>query len=341
MIKCKSLIYNNIPKIVVSFFIAATGVVPATKAVNAENLVGAGACAECHVSESEAWQKTHHFNTFSELHRRPKAKEIKEKLGLKRIKSESDCMQCHYTVQKVNDKMKAVSGISCESCHGAAKDWIDVHNDFGGPGVTRETETMEHKEQRLAATAAAGMIRPGEIYKLASNCFQCHTVPNEHLVNTGGHRAGSAFELVSWLQGEVRHNFIGSDEKKENREATPERKRVLYVVGRILDLEYSFRGVAKATEKAAYAVKMAKRAKRAIIRVDKINQLKPLPELQSIVTLAKAQKLKLNNETELVKAADEIAGHARAFTQNYTGDELAEIDSLIPGPDKYQGSSAH
>ena len=32
-------------------------------------------------------------------------------------------------------------------------------------------------------------------------------VPEERLVNVGGHTAGSAFELVSWSQGEVRHNL--------------------------------------------------------------------------------------------------------------------------------------
>ncbi len=305
--------------------------------LNSDKVVGANACGECHVSELDAWKNTHHFKTFTELHRRPKAKEIQKKLGLKRIKSESDCMSCHYTTQSLENKLKAISGISCESCHGAAKDWIDIHNNFGGPGVTRESETADHKKTRLAKIAAAGMIRPDEIYKLASNCFQCHTVPNENLVNVGGHKAGSNFELVSWLQGEVRHNFTFSEDK-DNREASPERKRILYVTGRILDLEHAFRGVAKATQKASYAVSMAKRAKRAIIRLEKINELKPTKEITEILVIAKAQKLKLNNENLLTAAANKIALKAESFLKLHNGDQLALLDPLIPTPEKYKGT---
>ncbi len=50
------------------------------------------------------------------------------------------------------------------------------------------------------------MIRLHAIYDLAKTCYGCHVVPQEDLVNKGGHRAGSAFELVSWSQGEVLHN---------------------------------------------------------------------------------------------------------------------------------------
>src|SRR5688572_18414198 len=51
-------------------------------------MVGPQACMECHESEGKAWQKTHHFNTFKELHKRKEAKEISEKMGIKRIKKE-------------------------------------------------------------------------------------------------------------------------------------------------------------------------------------------------------------------------------------------------------------
>jgi len=40
-------------------------------------------------------------------------------------------------------------GVSCESCHGAAKRWLTIHNDYGA-GKTRDTETPEHKEKRHA-----------------------------------------------------------------------------------------------------------------------------------------------------------------------------------------------
>ena len=43
-------------------------------------VVGPNACAECHKQEAEAWKGTHHFKTFREMPRRPKAKEIAERL---------------------------------------------------------------------------------------------------------------------------------------------------------------------------------------------------------------------------------------------------------------------
>jgi len=77
------------------------------------------------------------------------------------------------------------------------------------------------------------------------------------LVNTGGHAGGRPRELVSWSQGEVRHRFLSGTKNKKNSQ---ERKRMLYLVGRVVDLEYRLRGRAKATKKATYGVAMAKRA---------------------------------------------------------------------------------
>ena len=92
---------------------------------------------------------------------------------------------------------------------GAAKQWVDVHNDYGGQGVTRESETPAHRYERLSKSIARGMRNPINVYLVAQSCYRCHTVPSERLVNVGGHVAGSMdFEIVSWSQGTVRHNFV-------------------------------------------------------------------------------------------------------------------------------------
>ena len=103
------------------------------------------------------------------------------------------------------------------------------------------------------------MIRTRSIYQLAKNCYGCHVVPQEDLVNKGGHRAGSAFELVSWSQGEVLHNTWYS-KGKDNVPASAERKRMLYLVGLGVELETALRAVGKATARKPYAFEMAKRA---------------------------------------------------------------------------------
>ncbi len=63
------------------------------------------------------------------LSRTKKAREIGKKMGLRRIKQESACLDCHFTAMEVGGKEKTVAGITCESCHGAARDWIKIHSD--------------------------------------------------------------------------------------------------------------------------------------------------------------------------------------------------------------------
>lgn len=291
------------------------------------DIVGPQSCLECHESEGKAWQKSHHFETFKELHKRKEAKAIAEKMGVKNIKKEVTCAQCHYTGQKVGDP---IAGISCESCHGAAKNWIKVHNDYGGPSVKKEQETAAHKAERIQKAVKGGMIRPENIYDVAKNCYQCHTVPNEKLVEVGGHQAGSDFELVSWSQGEVRHNFLSG--AGSNKPASAERKRILYIAGRVLDLEHGLRGVAEVTKASPYAVDMAKRVQRAVGHVKAIKEALNKPELNQIFDIGNGAlgQLKPNNKATLVKAADDISSAARKFLAANDGSALGAVDGLIP-----------
>jgi len=297
-------------------------------------VMGPDACGECHKSSVEAWKGSHHFSTFKSLPRKKEARAIADKMGLKRIKAGSECLSCHFTSAMVSGKAKPIAGVTCESCHGAGRDWIKVHSDFGGKGVKAENETAAHKVDRFKKSEQAGMIRPGNIYQVAKNCFSCHTVPNEKLVNVGGHAAGSNIELVAWSQGEVRHNVWYS---KENQVSPIERLRMIYLVGRALDLEFALRGVAKATKKADYAVKMARRAKKARKRIKAIAGLVDAPELMTIYKVAKSVKLKLNNEAKLTAAADDIARHTQSLASKYDGSTFGGLDSIMPGPDKFKG----
>ena len=297
---------------------------------------GADACGECHKESVAAWKLSHHSTTFKDMPRSEAAADIAKKMGIKRIKSESDCLSCHFTSAVVEEKVRPVAGISCESCHGAGANWIDVHSSFGGKDDTAETETAAHREQRYAASEAAGMIRPTDLYALAANCYSCHTVPNEKLVNVGGHPAGSKFELVRWSQGEVRHNLWYT---KDNNEAPLERRRMLYVIGKMIDLEYALRGVAKATQNAGYAKSMAKRAQTAIAWLKKINQTQNISEIDAILADIATVKLRLNNEEQLMAAAAKVAAHAESFADNRDGEALSGIDSLLPTADKYRGAA--
>ena len=297
-------------------------------------IVGPDECGECHKETVALWKQTHHFKTFREMPKRKEASEIAKKMGLKRIKAGSICLDCHFTTTQAGDKRDAIAGISCESCHGPAKGYLKRHSEFSGK--KKNTESDAEKAKRWADSEAAGLIRPKDLYALAKNCYGCHTVPQEELVNKGGHPAGSPFELVSWTQGEVRHN-VWYTEGKSNPEASAERKRMLYVVGLAVELETALRAVGKATAKADYAVKMAKRAKRAQQRFDKVAAALSAPEIGAIAAAGKSAKLKLNNGAALNGAADKVAAATKKLVASHDGSGFGAIDGLIPKADKYKG----
>jgi Cytochrome c554 and c-prime len=315
------------------FGFAANGTVASDPA----KTVGPNACAECHKQEAEAWKGSHHFKTFREMPRRKDANEIAEKMGVQRIRSESLCLTCHYTVQLKENNKQPIAGISCESCHSAGEDWIKIHSQFSGK--TEKTETKAEAEARLKLADSKGMIRPSSLYQLAKNCYSCHVVPQEDLVNKGGHPAGSAFELVSWSQGEVRHNTWHS-KGKENVPASAARKRMLYLVGLGVELETGLRAVSNATARRLYAFEMAKRVDRARKQLAAAAKAAPnVPEIAKMVEYSYSAGLKLNNERFLTPAADGVAKLLASITEKYDGSTMAGLDSLIPAPDKYKGTA--
>ena len=307
-----------------------------TVAPDLAKIVGPNACAECHKQETEAWKDTHHFKTFREMPRKKEANEIAEKMGVQRIRSESMCLTCHYTVQQKENTKQAIAGISCESCHSAGGDWIKVHSQFSGK--TEKTETKAEAEARLKLANSKGMIRPSSLYRLAKNCYSCHVVPQEDLVNKGGHTAGSAFELVSWSQGEVRHSTWHS-KGKANVAASAARKRMLYLVGLGVELETGLRAVSRATARKIYAFEMAKRVDRARKQLAAAAKAAPnVPEIAKMVEHSYSAGLKLNNERFLTPAADGVSKLLVSITEKYDGSTMAGLDSLIPAPDKFKGT---
>lgn len=303
----------------------------------ADTTVGATQCAECHKAQVKIWEGTHHFSTFTDLPRADEARTIAEAMGIRRIKT-SFCADCHFLQTLEEGEPEAVSGIACESCHGGAKGWLERHSEYSG----KEDETQESEAERSARWAdseAAGMIRPANIYRLAKNCFGCHLVPREELVNAGGHAPGSDFELVAWSQGEVRHNTWASRDKV-NAVPSPERLRILFVAGALVELEESLRATALGTQKAVYAVSMARRTDAARKRVKAIADAAADPELQAIAEIGMGAGLRLNNADELNAAADAVAEKTRAFLGSRDGSGLAEIDSMLPDPSAYKGTPA-
>lgn len=296
----------------------------------------ADACAKCHLNEIKTWKQTPHFQTFEQLSRKPQAKEICSKLGLRSVKRSDMCIKCHFTLKDVGGKIKPVSGVSCESCHGASKDWLALHNDYGGPTATKETETEVHAAKRFANSTANGMRNTRNLYAIASSCLNCHTVPNEELVNVGGHTAGSDdFELVSWSQGMVRHNFLRND-GETNTTSSPERIRKMYVIGLMADLEYSTRATAAATEKSTFGVKVANRAARKAVKLYEVQQKIQDPNVQIALQAFASAELKANNQEALSMIADQIRMAGETFSDEADGASLTNVDEFLPDPSTYK-----
>ncbi len=299
-------------------------------------IVGPQECAECHKETTAIWRNTHHFATFREMPQNEKGIEIARKMGLRRIKEDSLCLDCHFTTRIKDGAPDVIAGVSCESCHGAAEGYLEVHSKYSGKKKGEETE--DEIAERWRRSEAAGMIRPDMMYRWAKNCYSCHVVPQEKLVNVGGHPAGSAFELVAWSQGEVRHNVWYND-GKANPPADLAQRRKMFIVGMAVELETALRAVAEATEKASYAVTMAKRADVARKRFRQATQLVPgVPEMEAIAAAGEGAALKLNNKAQLTAAADAVAAQTQAIVERYDGSGFAGIDPALPAESSWKGT---
>ena len=125
--------------------------------LDVKKVIGSDGCVKCHGPELAVWKATPHFRTFRELHKTADAQAIADRMGIRSIKRGDLCIKCHYTQKDVGGRIKAISGVSCESCHGAASDWIAIHNDYGGPTVTKDQEKAEHRLQRGRSLLDAGV----------------------------------------------------------------------------------------------------------------------------------------------------------------------------------------
>ena len=304
----------------------------------AERVVLPGRCRECHAAEFDAWEATGHAAGFESLHRSERAKAIAGRLGLRLIRRGAGgetpaCLGCHYTPVVRRGRLRAGAGVTCESCHGPARDWISLHSSYGVPEAdfqkAARLETAAHRAKRIADSTAAGMRRSSHVVELATTCFACHTVPNEEIVNRGGHSTGGDFELVEW-SGRIRHNFLDSyrtGDGRTNAERPRAWKRVLYVVGRALAVEHALRGAATATEDDLYLAAMGDRAGAAIDELLAIDDLVEIPEVRTVIAAAEAADPTLDNPA-LVAAADAVRAATKAFAAGADGDALAPLDVL-------------
>lgn len=259
------------------YFVILVLAVAVVSIAEAQEFLGPETCQKCHKAEISVWEATPHSALFSDFHKNRDARDIVKAVGDRNPKRSETCILCHYTaVIDASGEPDPVAGPSCESCHGAASEWVDVHNNYGGQGVSSDDETPEHEAQRIAAAAAAGMIWPDMTFDATRNCFSCHGLNNDaldvetvNLMLDAGHPINADFEYIAYSQGVVRHRFYPPD-PSVNQELTAAEKAEWYLVGQAASMVAAYEGLADISHPEYVAAMEARifRATEALSRVD-------------------------------------------------------------------------
>jgi hypothetical protein len=122
-----------------------------------------------------------------------RSKQIADALEIKDPTADTRCTTCHAPLHDVSENLhgenfKASEGVSCESCHGAAENWLRSH--------TRHDYTR-------ADRTAAGMRDLQNLYVRANTCVACHQVVSQPLLKAG--HPELIFELDGQSVAEPKH----------------------------------------------------------------------------------------------------------------------------------------
>ena len=308
-----------------------------------------GDCKKCHSSEVAAWMKTTHYQS-ADLRLRTftgNTKKYADALGIQQAEllKNSLCASCHATQSVVEGQIQVISGVSCESCHGGSggKDgWLNRHQSYHASKVVpREQETEAHRKARLKHCEESGKLLSNNIQGLAKNCLSCHLINNEKLI-ASGHKAASAYDFVTWSDGEVRHNFhlnkevnakaptLWLDETKSNPE---NRKRLKFVLGAMTQLESALRSRATMI-KPAVIPQIGGIAAAANGKIAQINAVAGTEETQAVAAIVTPLLGLLfaplpDDQERYTTAADKVAQLAKKFSESHDGSKLKNLDTIL------------
>lgn len=135
--------------------------VQAGDAPDAALYVGVKSCKMCHKGEKKGdqfgkWEAGPHAKAFAVLAGEA-AKAAGTKLGIENPQASGKCLKCHstaynFTETKQTETVSVEEGVSCESCHGAGKNY-------------KSAETMKSHDES---------VKNGMIYPATKVCDKCH-----------------------------------------------------------------------------------------------------------------------------------------------------------------------
>lgn len=291
-----------------------------TKASKHSAIVGPEQCAECHEFELKTLQNSQHQRSFK-VHSLEAASKIAKRLGGEaRVDKRADCAACHYTKKARKDASpELVAGVSCESCHGPAKRWWNLHWKGEGKSLAKN----------LAKSEKRGMLRPENVLGLIDRCLDCHLIADEALISKGGHPVAEGFEMLSWLQGEVRHNFLNSEDYGANTAVSKSRQRRFFILGRLRQLQRQLLAFSALKDREG---SFAKSLGRDILRAYK--DLKrargALKVLEKIRAILAEIKLKESPQHKIKKASEGIAKILAGLAKDSKALDQSALDVLLP-----------
>ncbi len=305
-------------------------------------VVGVETCADCHEEMVDSWSKSAHAKSFEELIDRPNAAEMAAILKIDRaeIPVTASCVRCHYTQEFLASVPQTTAGVSCESCHGPAIDWIEEHN--------RKTLS---RSARVETGTRMGMVHPENIHLSSKACYECHVIDDEQLVNMAGHPAISdGFEILSWYSGEVKHNFLVNEggvrkgHSKAQQDIPLARQRMLFLNGKLLHLSYTLRAIASShdppvdksgnfirlsTGRYTYSVQHAIELKRLTEDLRMILKNVSVSQFTDALAIVRGLSLETGNSKELEEASASIMTLSEKFCEENDGSKLGGIDGMI------------
>ena len=160
--------------------------------------VGPGKCTDCHDHKDEKeWSEKRdgdgkgkqHLNALNQLSD-AKAETYAKAVGVADIyDTKSSCVRCHATVVRGS----ADFGVSCESCHGAGKDYLKPHQEKGA------------YQASLALGLNDTVKKPDAWLKI---CVSCHVLgddPGDAALIKAGHASGADFDFGVKFQPVASH----------------------------------------------------------------------------------------------------------------------------------------
>lgn len=174
-------------QIALAIICAASMTVPASAQARRE-FVGPGKCTDCHDHKDEKeWSEKRdgdgkgkqHLNALNQLSD-AKADVYAKAVGVADVYDpKSTCVKCHATVVRGS----ADFGVSCESCHGAGKDYLKPHQEKGA------------YQASLALGLKDTLKKPENWIK---ECVTCHVLGDDAgdaALIKAGHSSGADFDL--------------------------------------------------------------------------------------------------------------------------------------------------